>query len=39
MALRKAYVIAVLLAFTGNFTFLHNNYSKVSKLNYTAFNL
>jgi hypothetical protein len=25
MALRKAYVVAVLLAFTGNFTLLHNS--------------
>jgi hypothetical protein len=30
MALRKAYIVAVLLAFSGNFTLLHN-----SRINYT----
>jgi hypothetical protein len=39
MALRKAYVIAVLLAFTCNITYLHIVVPKVSKLNYTGFNL
>jgi hypothetical protein len=42
MALRKAYVIAVLLAFAGNFTLLHNQppilqmtTDKVNRLGYT----
>jgi hypothetical protein len=38
MALRKADVVAVLLAFTGDFTFLHKILPKVSKLNFTDIN-